>query len=262
MLKKVSYKDILELSVFFKDIFHESFSPQLVVRPDNLHILECNDAALRMLGFAKNDLLKKYIYDIHPVKLLPKIKKQYENFSEKEHFSFDMPVICHNKEKIQAVITFKRILIKGTPLFAVAIYDLSERLELEKSIKDENQVLLLKTKDLLNINRNLIASYENLKKKFKEFRLMQKQEILNEKKAVIMEISEIVKEKINTPLIKILEDIDKIKGSDGSLSKESHKRMKMMEEIIENMLTTMSRISEERDIQKMRYVDLENIDNV
>ena len=260
MLKKTNLKSLLGKAVFFKQIFYDSPIPTFLVNPGNLRIAEANTAALDLLGYSHTELLKKNIYDINPVKLQIKIKKQFENFKDKKSFLFDLPVICKNKDKIYSEICFRKFSVKDAEVFVVSVYNLTERIDLEKSIKEENHNLMTKTKELLQINRNLIASYESLKKKFKDFRIMQKQEIINERKAVILEISEIIREKINIPLTKILEDISRIKDGGKDLPKDSTKRLKMMEEVIENMLITMSRISEERDIQKMRYVDLENID--
>ena len=260
MLTKANYKSLMEKSVFFKQVFYGSVHPSVIVKPGNLRIIDANDACTGLIGFSHSEMTKKYLYDIHPVKLQAKLKKQYENFIEKDLFTFDLPVICKNKEKIYSSMNFKKFTFKSLDVFIVVIFDLTERIELEKSIKEENHQLLDKTKELLQINRNLILSYESLKKKFKDFRTIQKQELHNERKSVILEISDIIKEKINLPLGKVLDDIEKIKQGGKDFSKETSKRLKMMEEVIENMLITMSRISEERDIQKMRYVDLENID--
>ena len=260
MLKKANFKDLLEKSVFYKNIYFSHAFPSLIVKPANLRIAEVNDAAIRLLGFSRTELLKKSICDIHPVKLQSKIKKQYDNFKEKDCFIFDLPAICKNKEKIYVQVSFQKISLKGNEAFIVCLFDLTERIELEKNIKDENHKLMTRTRELLQINRNLIGSYEHLKKKFKDFRIMQKQEVINEKRSVILEISDIIKEKMNAPLAKILEDIGRIRDGGKDLSRESTKRLKMMEEVAENMLITMTRIAEERDIQKMRYVDLEHIE--
>jgi len=260
MLKKANYKKLLADKVFFKQIFFENVLPMLLVRPDTLHILEVNQKAMDLLGFNKKEMLKKYIYEINPVKLQNKIKKQFENFKDKQYFSFELPIIKKSKEKILAEIRFNKFETNNAVVFVVSIYDMTERINLQNNIKDENHKLMDRTKELLQINRNLISSYEHLKKRFKDFQALQKQEISNERKSVINEMSEILKDKINVPLQKILDDLAKIKEHSDNLSKDTIKRLKMIEEIVENIQITVGRIAEERDIQRMRYIDLEGLE--
>ena len=78
----------------------------------------------------------------------------------------------------------------------------------------------------------------------------QEDNVKAERHRTIGEMIEVLKGKINKPLNRILDDIQKIQDSDKKLDSSVIKRLKLIEESAENVLRLIARIAEVKDIKK------------
>jgi signal transduction histidine kinase len=257
--KNVTFEQHVKRNAFHH-YFERTRSPILVLHPRTFKILAANSSALEFLGFSLSEVKKKYIYSLAPVKQHNAWKSQFDLHKTKPSFVFQMPLVAKNKHSTRCNV---EIISLSAPRFSgfAAMIDVanSEHIDFENKLRDQNRELSDQIKKMVHINRRIVNSYENIKKQYQELLDFQEDNVKAERHRTIGEMIEVLQDKINRPLNRILDDIQKIQDSEKKMDSTIIKRLKLIEESAENVLRLVARIAEVKDIKKMRYIELGNM---
>jgi signal transduction histidine kinase len=244
----------------FPSFFKLQKTPTFLVDPETLKILDVNDQACALVHSPASELKKKWLHALAPEKEQKKYKAQLDIHQNKELFTVDFPLKMSAKITQIFPATFQRIQKLNdaeTSVFAVTIdIHAQEQRTLIKNIKEQNYQRVEQIKKMVDVNRKLLHSYESVKKQYEQLLQYQEENIKSERQNAIGNMVDFFQEKVNKPLTRILDDIQKINDTETKLSPNVVKRLKLIEESVENIMRVIGRISEVKDIKKMRYIEL------
>ena len=189
--------------------------------------IDVNQAMCSMTGYAKNELLKTSVKDLHPKKDLPYVINQFEKMVRSETTSApNVPVKRKNGTVFYADVTGTVVNI-GTHDYLVGFFrDVTERLELEKKDKQ-----LIETVTAAKVAK---LKAKELYKAYRKVKETQDQLIETKKVAALGQLGAGVAHELNSPLTGVLGLLraymnEKNKGS------EEYKDLKLMENACEHM---------------------------
>jgi hypothetical protein len=260
MSDKKSFEDNVKKESLFFSFFKLQKTPIFLVNPETFKILEANDHACALVRFSASELKKKELYALAPEKEQKRYKSELDIHRDKEFFTVDFPLKMSAKTFQTCPATFQKIQKSAdqkTSVFAVTI-DIhgQEQSTLIKNIKEQNYQRVEQIKKMVDVNRKLLHSYESVKKQYEQLLQYQEENIKSERQNAIGSMVDVFQEKVNKPLTRILDDIQKINDTEKKLSPNVVKRLKLIEESVENIMRMIGRISEAKDIKKMRYIEL------
>lgn len=258
--KPVSYDEVLKKSPVFPSYFKLSPFPLLVLQHTNYKVMDANPKALEFFNLTGSEIKKKYLYTLAaPVdEDVKHWKTQLELHKGKPHFELDMPLYQKNNSSPLVTVFIQDISSPKFECFMAVWAADSNSTELIKNLKNQNRELSDQAKKMVDLNRKIVNSYESVKKQYKQLLEYQEENVKTERQKTIGEMIDVCHDKISKPLNRILDDIQKINDNEGKLNSSVVKRIKMIEESVENILRTIDKISDVKDIKKMRYIELSN----
>jgi hypothetical protein len=258
--KLISYQDFTKKPTPFHQFLLTAQVPYLVLHETTFKVLDANEAALDFFKYTASEIKKKYLYSLTPEKEHKKWKSQLELFKGKENSSFTMPMKPNGKNSIASPVNILNISTPKVHILVAHIDSSSHDNEsLIRNLKGQNRALAEQVKRMLEVNRKMVNSYENIKKQYEELLTYQSDNVKVERQNTIIEMVEVFHDKVNKPLNRILDDIQKINDSSKKLDSSIIKRLKLIEESVENIMRVVDRIAEVKDIKKMKYIELSNI---
>ena len=135
-------KKIGESEKRFRHLFNKVFDVLLLI-DDKDRIVDVNESAERLLGYAKKDLLKSRLEDYIPEEGWTLLQSEFEKVrSSGQEFLGETHLICKDKEDlIIAEVGGTLININGQIYILGSFRDISERRHAEESLKRKNVAL-------------------------------------------------------------------------------------------------------------------------
>lgn len=157
--------EILNSEKKYKNLFENNPSPMFIWEVETLKILECNEEALMLFGYTKEEFLTLTIKDLTPEAVHPFLKESIKNDA---HFGKIHKKIWENLNKknelIYLDISGHIINYKGLKCSLITAVNVTEKLKLEELQKFEQrdkEALINNTEDLIwsvDVNFKLIAA--------------------------------------------------------------------------------------------------------
>ncbi len=256
---KKSFEESSKKEPLFFSFFKLQKAPVLIVDQETFKIFDINDHACEFFSSSASELKRKTLYSLAPEKEQKKCKLQLEIHGKKELFTMDLNLKLSPKNIQIFPATFQKLTHQKTSVFAVTLdIENQEQTTLIKNIREQNRHFIEQIKKMVDVNRKLLNSYESIKKQYEQLLQYQEENIKSERQSTISEMVNAFQEKVNKPLLRILDDIQKINDTEIKISPNMVKRLKLIEESVENIMRVIGRISEIKDIKKMRYIELSN----
>jgi PAS domain S-box-containing protein len=135
-LQKAYENTIRQKEEKFRLIFDLNPFPMLLVDPDNLNLLECNNAAIGQYGYPKEELLKLNYLDLYFE------KNSAENLNDlgREYINFLQKSVSHKtkaEKKLQIELYSSQMIFSGKKVYLVIPLDITEK----TAITNENKLL-------------------------------------------------------------------------------------------------------------------------
>jgi PAS domain S-box-containing protein len=139
-------------------------------------ILRCNPAAATMLGYSISTLLNKTLFDLHPPEYLQKSSMTVADVWEKGGLVYqDIPFKSSSGALVPVECSAKVAPFAGRPAIVIYARDISERLRLEREIRDKNRIIEDKNNEILDsityarrLQRSILPSREILEERLKD----------------------------------------------------------------------------------------------
>ena len=141
------FQQIDENSDIFKQMFRYSVIPT-IVHDMKMNIINANDSALEEFGYSKKELLTKSIFDLHTKDELDHSAEVLNEMQKKEKMSVETSFVRKDGSVFNAEATPCKYLLGDKPVIHVFIQDITERKQAEKELKNFNQQLQTKNKEL------------------------------------------------------------------------------------------------------------------
>jgi hypothetical protein len=252
-----STDDMFKKEAFFSSYYGLNEFPILVLNA-SMKIISANPKAIEFFNLTASELKKKFLYSLTPESEQKHWKNQLSLHQNKNSFNFDIPLLPHSKEAQTCCVMICKISSPSQKiqLYAATVNLGNQQIALIKTIKNQNKELTDQAKKMVDINRKIVSSYENVKKQYEDLLHYQEENIKVERQKTIIEMVDVFQDKINKPLTRILDDIQKINDSEKKLDSSVVKRLKLIEESVENIMRVISHIAEVKDIKKMKYIEL------
>ncbi len=154
-----------ELQIYekrYRRLFESAMDGILILDANNGMIVDVNPFLIKMLGYSKEQLLKKNIWDISAFKNIDYSKQLYKELQEKEYVRYkDLPLETFDGNKIHVEIVSNVYLVNNEKVVQCNIRDITERVIFEKKLLDdinEKEGLLKEIKHRAKNSFNLITS--------------------------------------------------------------------------------------------------------
>ncbi len=113
------------------------------------NIYNANNQASEMLGYRIQDLCKKTIHDLHPKDLLDLSAQTIAEVWDKKGLVYqNLPFITAKEEILDVECSAKVMVYDDKPVIVIYARDIRERLKLEKDIRERNQLIVDKNKNI------------------------------------------------------------------------------------------------------------------
>jgi PAS domain S-box-containing protein len=235
--RKNAEEALRDAELKLRTIFDYASDGILLAELRNKKFSTANKKMCRMLGYTENELLKLSIYDIHPQESLPYVIDQFEKQSKEEILiAKDIPVLRKDGTVFFADVSSTPIIVNGKECLLGMFRDITERKLNEETLKQREQELFLKSRNLEEMN----AALKVLLKQREDDRIQIEKNVLTN---------------VKTSILPYIEELKK-----GSLTKHQRTYLKMldeqMKEIIAPFLRTISQTSFDLTPQELRVADL------
>jgi PAS domain S-box-containing protein len=140
--KKSEYKKASDSEQIFKTIFDNAADGIALADLDNKHFYLANNVFCQLLGYDLQEIKNLSVSDIHPNNDLPYVFEKFESQSKKEStLAKDIPVKRKDGSVFYADINSFPINLNGKSYLMGIFRDITERREMEKSLKDSEEKL-------------------------------------------------------------------------------------------------------------------------
>jgi PAS domain S-box-containing protein len=160
----------------YESIIEQANDALFVIDISNGGILQCNPSAGDLLGYSKNELLTKTLFDIQPQRLLNESSERVADVWEKKGMIFtDIPFVTAVGNELPVECSAKVAPFAGRPAIVIYARDIRERLKLESEIREQSKIIEEKNKDITDsinyakqIQGSVLLNKEALKELFTE----------------------------------------------------------------------------------------------
>ena len=154
-----------ELQMFekrYRRLFETAKDGIIILNADNGMIVDVNPFLINMLGYSKEQFLKKHIWDIGTKENVNMSKQMYKELQEKEYVRFeDLPLEAKNGKLTYVEFVSNVYLVDNDRVIQCNIRDISERVKQEKILIDDmerKESLLKELQHRIKNSFNMITS--------------------------------------------------------------------------------------------------------
>ncbi len=235
--RKKAEEALKDAELKLRTIFDSASDGILLAQISNKKFSTANKKMCRMLGYTESELLKLSVYDIHPEESLPYVINQFEKQSKEEILvAKDIPVLRKGGTVFFADVSSSPITVNGGKCLLGMFRDITERKRNEETLKQREQELSFKSRNLEEMNTALKV-------------------LLKQREEDRIQIEENVLTNVKTSILPYIEELKK-----GSLTKHQKTCLKTLEGqikgIVAPFLRTMSKSSFDLTPQELRVADL------
>ena len=167
----VSRTDLLkDLQVYenrYRRLFESAKDGIIILNADNGEIVDVNPFLISMLGYSKENLLTKHIWDIGTKENVIISKQLYKELQEKEYVRFeDLPLEAKDGKLTHVEFVSNVYLVDNDRVIQCNIRDISERIKNEQILKDnmgKKEALLKEIQHRTKNTFNMITSLIHLR---------------------------------------------------------------------------------------------------
>jgi PAS domain S-box-containing protein len=161
----------------YESIIDQANDAMLVIDIVDGRIHQSNPSAALMLGYGKEQLEKKTLFDLHPKEYLERSSYIVADVWEKGGLVYqDIPFRTSDGRLIPVECSAKVAPFSGRPAIVVYARDITERIKLEKEVKDKNTIIEDKNREILDsityarrLQRGILPSEEEMRKALDDF---------------------------------------------------------------------------------------------
>lgn len=103
-------------------------------------ILEVNRAACESLGYSREALLEKSVFDLNPGDLRAKVVEQNERLRREGRTVYETPLVCRDGSRFPVEVSGRVIEYEGAPAMLKFLRDISERKRLEAQVSQSQKM--------------------------------------------------------------------------------------------------------------------------
>jgi PAS domain S-box-containing protein len=138
-------------NVNYQSIIEQANDAMLVIDIVDGRVHQSNPSAAHMLGYTREQLAKKSLFDLHPKELLDKSSRIVADVWEKGGMIYkDIPFVTASGEVLPVECSAKVAPFSGRPAIVIYARDIRERLRMEREIQVQNEIIEQKNKDILD----------------------------------------------------------------------------------------------------------------
>lgn len=146
--KRVSAKTDKEIANY-QSIIDQANDALIVIDIVDGRIHQTNPSAEALLGYTREEILKKKLFDLHPKEMLERSSSIVADVWEKKGLIYkDIPFLKKSGEILPVECSAKVAPFAGRPAIVIYARDISERLKLEKEIAEQSHIIAEKNKDI------------------------------------------------------------------------------------------------------------------
>ena len=151
----------------YRRLFESAKDGILILRADNGMIVDVNPFLIKMLGYTKEQFLKKNIWDISAFKNIDYSKQLYKELQDKDYVRYeDLPLETSEGKQIHVEFVSNVYLVDNERVIQCNIRDITERKKYEKTLTDDidkKEALLHEIKHRIKNSLSIITSLINLR---------------------------------------------------------------------------------------------------
>jgi len=155
----------------YQSIIDQANDAMLVIDIVDGRIHQSNPSAATLLGYTREELEKKSLFDLHPKEYLENSSRVVADVWEKGGLIYtDIPFRKKDGSTIPVECSAKVAPFAGRPAIVIYARDITERLKLEKEVNDQKEIIEEKNKDITDsieyskrIQRSVFIEKEKLK---------------------------------------------------------------------------------------------------
>ncbi|HET6990215.1 MAG TPA: SpoIIE family protein phosphatase, partial [Bacteroidia bacterium] len=149
----------------------------LVIDIVNGRVHQSNPSAAQLLGYSKEELEKKSLFDLHPKEMLEQSSSVVADVWEKGGLIYkDIPFVTKSGKILPVECSAKVAPFAGRPAIVIYARDITERLAMEKAIREQQHIIEEKNKDITDsinyakrIQTAILPTEEEMAKVAKEY---------------------------------------------------------------------------------------------
>ncbi len=133
----------------YESIIDQANDAMFVIDIADGRVHQCNPAAAELLGYTREELEKKTLFELQPKELLDKSSSTIADVWEKKGMIFtDIPLVTVTGELLPVECSAKVAPFAGRPAIVIYARDIRERLKLEAAIREQQEIIEEKNKDI------------------------------------------------------------------------------------------------------------------
>ncbi|MCF6246141.1 MAG: PAS domain S-box protein [Desulfobacula sp.] len=134
-----TFKDQQKMEKRYQGLFHHIADPIFVFDQKDYHIIDCNNAFLKIYGFSKQELKTMTPHDLHPIEEIEKVTKNID--SKSNQVSNRYTHITKSGRQIDVEVMTDETEYQGKPAWITNIRDITKSKKLENEIRNHRDNL-------------------------------------------------------------------------------------------------------------------------
>lgn len=144
-------KEINKANTNYQSIIDQANDAMLVIDIVDGRVHQSNPSAAELLGYRKEQLEAKSLFDLHPKEMLDKSSRIVADVWEKGGLIYkDVPFVTASGEILPVECSAKVAPFAGRPAIVIYARDIRERLRMEREIHEQKEVIEQKNRDILD----------------------------------------------------------------------------------------------------------------
>ncbi|PCH65809.1 MAG: hypothetical protein COC01_09260 [Bacteroidetes bacterium] len=133
----------------YEIICKESNDAMLVIDIVNGNIITANNSSADMLGYTLDELMELSVFQLYPKEYLEESSKRIAEVWENKGMVFqDLPLLTKRGDELSVESSGKVLEVGDRPTIVLYSRDITERLKMEKEIRDQKEEIEEKNKDI------------------------------------------------------------------------------------------------------------------
>ncbi len=137
----------------------EKYGNDIILLSDMTHFIGCNDAAISVYGYTKEEFLKLSIKDLRASETLNEFENHFSQFLKDKRLHIETIHVRKNGEKFPVEVSARLIEVGGKTVIQSVITDITERKNYQTKLEKLNRVYAI----LSNINQLIVRNRDRRK---------------------------------------------------------------------------------------------------